>query len=187
MLVRAWDRLTLAAVPSAACCARAFTTTILRWWGATQVLDDALLVVSELVTNAVTATGPDTPDPKWSDVKAEHVLGVQLRVVDMHLYVEVWDRSTEVPKIREQAAEAEGGRGLLLVEALAKNWGTFRPPAGGKIVWVELALFKPPMLTTEVPPLQQRLPRNVRAPEGKAKTQIETALMQRVLDGLRKL
>ncbi|MDQ1039925.1 anti-sigma regulatory factor (Ser/Thr protein kinase) [Streptomyces sp. V3I8] len=187
MWLHVWDRLTLAAVPSAASCARALTTALLRWWGSPQVLDDALLVVSELVTNAVNATGPDTSDPKWSDVKAEHVLGVQLRLVDMSLFIEVWDRSLAAPEMREQSAEAESGRGLLLVEALAKNWGTFRPPAGGKIMWAELALTEPPTFATKMLPLQRRSPRTGRTPQGRVKEQIETALMQRVLDGLHKL
>ncbi|MFD7284962.1 ATP-binding protein [Streptomyces sp. NPDC059863] len=186
-LLRAWDRLTLTAVPSAVSCARAFAKFTLRWWDATHVMDDALLVVSELVTNAVTATGPKTTTPTWTDIKAEHILGVQLRVVDMHLYVEVWDRSDEVPGTKHPTADAEDGRGLLLVEALTKRWGTSRPPVGGKIVWAELALSKPPTLTVDVPPLPHRLPAHVRVPEGKAKDAVATALMQRVLEGLRNL
>ncbi|MFC8829034.1 ATP-binding protein [Streptomyces sp. NPDC057137] len=186
-LLRAWDRLTLAAVPSAASCARAFATHTLRWWDATHVMDDTLLVVSELVTNAVTATGPKTTTPTWTDVKAEHILGVQLRVVDMYLYVEVWDRSGEVPGTKHPTADAEDGRGLLLVEALTKRWGTSRPPAGGKVVWAELELSTPPTLTVDVPPLPHRVPAHVRVPEGAAKQTVDTALMQRILEGLHNL
>ncbi|MYV55480.1 ATP-binding protein [Streptomyces sp. SID3212] len=185
--LRGWDRLTLAAVPTAACCARTFTKCTLRWWEATDVMDDALLIISELVTNAVKATGPNTPDPTWSDVRAEHVLGVQLRVVDMNLYVEVWDRAGEIPTPKAPSADDEGGRGLLLVQSLTRRWGTFRPPAGGKIVWAELPLTKAPDLTPQTPPLPHRVPSEARAPEGKTKTQVETALMERVLEGLRRL
>lgn len=59
--------------------------------------------------------------------------------------------------------------------------------AGGKIVWAELPLAKAPDLTPETPPLPHRVPSDIRAPEGKAKEQVETALMERVLEGLRRL
>ncbi|MFE9293727.1 ATP-binding protein [Streptomyces niveus] len=186
-LPRAWDRLTLAAVPSAASCARSFARYTLRWWDVTHVMDDALLVVSELVTNAVKMNGPKTPEQKWSDVKAEHFLGVQIRIVDMNLYVEVWDGGNEVPATKTPAADDEGGRGLLLVQSLARRWGTFRPSAGGKIVWAELPLIKAAALTPEVPPLPHRVPGDVRGPEGNTKELVETALMEQVLEGLRRM
>ncbi|MFD3488796.1 ATP-binding protein [Streptomyces sp. NPDC058665] len=185
--MRAWDRLMLAAVPSAASCARAFAKYTLRWWDATHVMDDALLVVSELVTNAVTATGPKTTTPTWTDVKAEHILGVQLRVVDMHLYVEVWDRSRELPGTKHPTVDVENGRGLLLVEALTKRWGTSQSSAGGKVVWAEWELSTPPTLTVDVPPVPHRVPGHVRVPEGAAKDTVDIALMERVLEGLRNL
>ena len=37
-------------------------------------------------------------------------------------------------------AEAEAGRGLLLVERLSRAWGVYRPPEGGKVVWCVLSL-----------------------------------------------
>ncbi|MFJ1596892.1 ATP-binding protein [Streptomyces sp. NPDC088261] len=178
--LRAWDRLTLAAVPSAVCCARTFTKCTLRWWDATDVMDDALLIISELVTNAVKATGPNTPDPKWSDVKAEHVLGVQLRVVDMNLYVEVWDRAGEIPRPRHRQQTTRVD--------VASCWSSRSPEGGapsarrrgGKIVWAELPLTKAPDLTPETP----RSPTACRAkpapPRPRKKTQVETALMERV-------
>lgn len=147
--------------------------------------DDALLVVSELVTNAVKATGPKTPEPKWTDVTAEHIFGVQLRVEGLSLYVEVWDAGREVLAARTPAPDDEGGRGLLLVQTVATRWGTYRPAAGGKIVWAELGLSSEPVLATRVLPL--RVPEQLRVPPGKAKERVETALMQRVLDGLRAL
>ncbi|MFC8826677.1 ATP-binding protein [Streptomyces sp. NPDC057137] len=184
-LLRAWDRLTLVALPTAVSCARAFAACTLRWWGAAHVMDDALLVVSELVTNAVKATGPRTPTPTWTDVTAQHILGVQLRVDGLSLYVEVWDSGREVIAAGAPTLDDEGGRGLLIVQTLATRWGTYRPPAGGKIVWAELALSAEPALARRVLPL--RVPPHIRVPVGKAKEQVETALMQRVLDGLRAL
>lgn len=180
-LPRAWDRLTLVALPTAVSCARAFATCTLRWWGVTHITDDALLIVSELVTNAVKAAGP----PRQADVTAEHILGVQLRLDGPRLYVEVWDSGHETLTARTPTPDDEGGRGLLLVQTLATRWGTYRPPAGGKVVWAELALSREPTLTTRVLPL--RVPPHIRVPAGKAREQVESALMQRVLDGLRRL
>lgn len=40
----------------------------------------------------------------------------------------------------DQGLDAEGGRGLFLVGALATRWDVRHPPRGGKVVWVELAL-----------------------------------------------
>ncbi|MGW8451128.1 ATP-binding protein [Streptomyces niveus] len=180
-LRRAWDRLTLIALPTAVSCARAFASRTLRRWGATHVMDDALLIVSELVTNAVKAAGP----PRRADITAEHVFGVQLRLDGTSLYVEVWDSGHETLTARTPAPDDEGGRGLLLVQTLATRWGTCRPPAGGKIVWAELTLSREPTLTTRTLPL--RVPPPIRVPTGKAREQVESALMQRVLDGLRRL
>lgn len=59
------DQLDLAALPTAVSCSRVFTKLTLTKWGATSIVDDAPLVVSELVTNAVRATGITDPHPRW--------------------------------------------------------------------------------------------------------------------------
>ena len=51
--------------------------------------------------------------------------------------VEVCDGSAIVPAVRQPVADAEHGRGLLIVEALSLRWGVDRT-AGGKRVWVEV-------------------------------------------------
>jgi anti-sigma regulatory factor (Ser/Thr protein kinase) len=53
------------------------------------------------------------------------------------LRIEVWDTSSRPPLRRTAADEDEGGRGLLLVQALSKEWGCDVLNAGGKIVWCE--------------------------------------------------
>lgn len=63
MSVRCEDRLQLAAVASAAGCARTFTRLTLARWGASDFVEDALLIVSELVTNAVNASAITEPEP----------------------------------------------------------------------------------------------------------------------------
>ena len=90
------------------------------------VLDSALLVVSELVTNANRYGGDGR---------------CQVRVVLEHgrFRIEVIDSSPVRPAdvLAPAGADAEGGRGLLVVNALARRWGS-GPHRLGKCVWAEL-------------------------------------------------
>ncbi|MEU8625461.1 ATP-binding protein [Streptomyces sp. NPDC048669] len=176
-----------AAMLTAVGCSRMFIRHVLRDWNLSDHIDAAELVVSELVTNAVKSTGLTDTEPKWADIKAHHIVGVQLRVIDTSLYVEVWDRSPVNPVKQPQADDSEGGRGLFLIEALSRRWGIHRPPAGGKIVWAELELSNLTLPTGDHPRLPHRVPTAVRAPEGRAREMATTALMERVLVGLRSL
>ena len=93
------------------------------------LLETALLLTSELVTNAVKYGGP-------------HIVLTVRDEPDL-LRVEVHDDGPRVPRLGTAASHALGGRGLLLVESLAHAWGTSmrggdRP---GKSVW--FALRKP--------------------------------------------
>ncbi|MBG0850670.1 SpoIIE family protein phosphatase [Streptomyces spinoverrucosus] len=113
-------------VPEAVGHARRFTRRTLRAWGVTTQRDAVLLVVSELVTNALVHT--DGP------------VRLDLTLVDSRLRVAVADTSPRSPvKPTRIGWEATGGRGLLLVEAMSAAWGTV-PVSGGKQVWSELAL-----------------------------------------------
>jgi len=88
-------------------------------------VDDLRLVVSELVSNAVNAT-------------AEGLL-VLLELHRGYARVEVVDGSSELPRIGRPGPTESHGRGLLLVAALASEWGVdARPP--GKAVWARLAI-----------------------------------------------
>ena len=52
----------------------------------------------------------------------------------------VWDASPRPPaQAADPGADAEGGRGLLLVEALSERWGHFGYDGDGKVVWALLA------------------------------------------------
>lgn len=92
---------------------------------APDMLDTALLLVSEVVTNAV-------------------VHGRGRAVLDVHLApsglrVGVTDDSPAAPEVQHlEGTLAEGGRGMLLVEELAARWGVDPTPDGGKRVWFEL-------------------------------------------------
>lgn len=85
-----------------------FIRGTLQRWRVPTCIDAAELVVSELVTNAIEATGITDPQPKWTEVTDEYVIGVQLRIVDARLYIEVWDRSTDTPVRKHPDYDAEG-------------------------------------------------------------------------------
>lgn len=51
------------------------------------------------------------------------------------LVICVWDGHDDMPVRKDAAVDAEGGRGLMLVESLSKEWGVYRETAG-KVVWV---------------------------------------------------
>ncbi|MFG2357084.1 SpoIIE family protein phosphatase [Streptomyces sp. NPDC048521] len=112
-------------VPEAVRHARRFTRRTLRTWGASRdTLDAALLVVSELVTNALVHTGGP--------------VRLDLSLVNHRLRLAVADSSPRSPvKPASIGWEATGGRGILLVEAVSAAWGTI-PVSGGKQVWADL-------------------------------------------------
>ena len=90
---------------------------------ADDVRDTVALLVSEVATNALVHGTGD----------------VQVRVARRGpvLRVEVADGSTQAPLPRSADPDAEGGRGLALVDALASDWGT-EVTGTGKTVWFEL-------------------------------------------------
>ncbi|MFF7489003.1 SpoIIE family protein phosphatase [Streptomyces luteogriseus] len=113
-------------VPQAVGHARRFARRTLRSWGVAVDRDAALLVVSELVTNAL--------------VHTDDKVRMDLTLVNNRLRIAVADASPRSP-VRPASIgwEATGGRGILLVEALSATWGTL-PVSGGKQVWAELVL-----------------------------------------------
>lgn len=129
----------LVAVPSAVSCARAFLRLVVTQWGAGAQVEDAELVLSELVTNAVRATRAGRPAPGWPAPAADDLIRVGLGITGGGLYVGVWDRSRDFPVVRRPDDGDEGGRGLHLVDALAQEWGTTLSRAGGKVVWATLS------------------------------------------------
>jgi anti-sigma regulatory factor (Ser/Thr protein kinase) len=90
-----------------------------------ELLADAELLVSELVTNAI-------------DAKATWV-EVTVLVHETLVRLEVRDDAAGLPKPTSPEAGSRRGRGLLIVEELATAWG-FDSEADRKCVWVEFAL-----------------------------------------------
>jgi anti-sigma regulatory factor (Ser/Thr protein kinase) len=118
-------RIPLAAGPTAAAAARRLVRAAICAWDAPVDAPVAVLLTSELVTNAIThETG-------------ESVMLVITCVCDQ-LRVVVHDSSRSVPVPVDAAANAEAGRGLMLVASLAADWGYYRTSAG-KAVYFTLA------------------------------------------------
>ncbi|WP_436535882.1 ATP-binding protein [Actinoplanes sp. HUAS TT8] len=103
--------------------ARTAARSALRLWGFTNTdwLNDATLVITELVTNAIRHGGG--------------LLALDLRAVRGQVTVSVTDRTRVRPHRRR--ADLTGGRGLSIIDALSRAWGV-RPNHAGKCVWVLL-------------------------------------------------
>ncbi|MGZ8766185.1 MAG: ATP-binding protein [Acidimicrobiia bacterium] len=105
--------------------ARRFVGAVLRRWQTdSATVEDAQLLVSELVTNAV--------------VHASSEVRLSVSVRGERLRVEVADRDSRLPRMRAVESESTEGRGLGIVDGVADAWGSDSRP-GGKAVWFELA------------------------------------------------
>ncbi|WP_344669378.1 ATP-binding protein [Catenulispora yoronensis] len=170
----------LAAVATAVGCSRLFVASTLKQWRLDRLIDDAELIASELVTNAVKQTGITRPSPRFTELTDLAMLQVRLAVLRHGLVVEVWDRDTTAPSVSNFEDLDESGRGLFIVQTLAKRWSFYRPEGGGKWVWAEL----------EIPRLPGPLPQR-RKTKGSSvtpvKVETDIALITRVRDGLRSL
>jgi anti-sigma regulatory factor (Ser/Thr protein kinase) len=104
--------------------ARRFVRRELETWGAVDLVDSAVLMTSELVTNAVMhAGGP---------------ISVSATYLDATLHVEVHDTDqNRVPDLPSPSAADKTGRGLHIVGLLADRWAITSTP-DGKTIWFEL-------------------------------------------------
>jgi hypothetical protein len=122
-------RTTLAPLPESIKAAREFTTAALRGWQLDALIEDAVMVASELVTNAMRHAGglmDSTMDPR---------LELAWYYETSRLMCVVTDWSPQPPVPLPADSDAEAGRGLQIVAALAAGWGWTRPSAHGKAVW----------------------------------------------------
>jgi anti-sigma regulatory factor (Ser/Thr protein kinase) len=127
--------------PAAIGVARTLTDMRLRKWDYLNILDDALLIVAELVTNAA----DETPSQE---------IVFQLNQNAHGITIAVWDSSPRMPEpqpiveldledldLSEENFDNNGGWGLHLVRSLATTCGVTRDPEhGGKWVWAKIAL-----------------------------------------------
>ena len=130
----AWDRsdyLELGSFETAPGSARGHVANVLLEWRLGRLADSMRLVVSELVTNSVLATGAVSWSAKRPPVRV-WTLGGSSSVL-----VLVWDAVDGAPVRREAGEADESGRGLAIVDALSARWDFYRPaaPFGGKVTW----------------------------------------------------
>jgi anti-sigma regulatory factor (Ser/Thr protein kinase) len=125
--------LPLAALPTAPGVARGHVRSVAREWGLAGLAETAALLASELVTNAVQASD------RLETTAGLRVIRLQVSSDGTALVIHVWDACEEMPVRQDAGPDAVGGRGLLLVETLGKDWGAYRQ-ARGKVVWVLINL-----------------------------------------------
>jgi anti-sigma regulatory factor (Ser/Thr protein kinase) len=132
--------LDLDALPNAPHWARALTRSSLRAWRLwPEAIDTAELLVSELVTNSVKACGTDIRNMTYPELADVERVSLTLRHLPGRVIVEVFDSDQRPPLPTDAGDEDESGRGLMLVEALSKEWGYFFTPAGGKVIYFILS------------------------------------------------
>ncbi|MEV5313937.1 SpoIIE family protein phosphatase [Streptomyces sp. NPDC052610] len=123
--------------------ARSFVRDTLQGWGYADIVDDAVVLTSELVTNAVVHAGTA------ADVLCLRTgEGVRIEVSDRYPEREVPLQSAAV---NMGSPDREGGRGLQLCAALAGRWGVEYTPTH-KNVWFQLALPERPVGTRAAGP-----------------------------------
>ncbi|WP_306189865.1 SpoIIE family protein phosphatase [Streptomyces sp. MK5] len=124
--------------------ARSFVRDTLQGWGFGDIVDDAVVLTSELVTNAVVhaGTAADVVCLRSDD-------GVRIEVADRYPEREVPLQSAAV---NMGSPDREGGRGLQLCAALAARWGVEYTPTH-KNVWFQLDLPERPVGTRAAGPV----------------------------------
>jgi hypothetical protein len=118
-------RVRLTRKPAAAAEARSQIRVAIRDWKVPVDPDIAILLASDLVTNAITQGNGET-------------LTLAIRCSRGHLRIDVYDQSRSLPLGMNEPAGTDAGRGLVLVAALSTEWGSFRTPAG-KAMYFTLA------------------------------------------------
>jgi len=118
-------RIPLTAGPAAAAEARKQIRAAIWAWDVRVDPDVAVLLTSELVTNAISHETGGT-------------VMLAITCSQGELRLDVHDTSCSLPVVMEAAADAETGRGLMLVATLATEWGFYRTPRG-KAVYFTLS------------------------------------------------
>ncbi|RJL20196.1 ATP-binding protein [Bailinhaonella thermotolerans] len=133
--------------PAAVAEVRRFVAEPLRRYGFGTRLDDALLCVSELATNAIkhTTSGHST---FVVALDVDDAGGARVSVVDQG--------AAGVPVVQVPSSDAEGGRGLLLVNVLADGVGHAMVPGGRQATW--FALRRPPEPPEPLAPARTEIP-----------------------------
>lgn len=130
--------LPLPADASAPAAARRHSREVLRRWQLRELIEPTLLVVSELVTNAVRHGRPP--------------VRLRLRGGERDVRVEVQDAYPTLGADAATGKDAESGRGLEIVKALASSCGIEPVPEDGKVAWAQLNAESSEEPTGQSPP-----------------------------------
>lgn len=118
---------TLVCEPASARRARLLVSAAMNAWGISEMSAAGVQIVTELVSNAVEHT------------RCRSVRVLVTRTTDHRVRIAVADTCRDTPEMDRPGGDAEGGRGLFLVDALSSRWGYDRNP-WGKVVWAELEM-----------------------------------------------
>lgn len=113
--------LTLPSVPRSVAEARRFAVSVCAESGLASLCDTVALLVSEVATNALVHGSGD--------------VRVHIAPHGNRLHLEVSDDCDATPVLTDAGPDAEGGRGMALLDALASDWGVRRDEPVGKTVW----------------------------------------------------
>ncbi|MBW5421780.1 ATP-binding protein [Streptomyces sp. BG9H] len=116
---------TMPCVPESARRARLLVSAALSAWDIGELAGDGVQIVAELVGNAIDHT------------RCRVVRVLVTRSTAGVVRIGVADNCGEAPEMGDPDGNSEGGRGLLLVDALSRRWGYDRK-RWGKVVWAEL-------------------------------------------------
>lgn len=109
--------------------ARSLVRSTLDGWTDDDRIDDIVLCVSELVTNAV--------------VHAASSPRIMVHVRPAVIHVEVSDASGVLPVEKAAGPADTSGRGMSILSGFTDRWGSLRRSGGGKTVWFEVARTRP--------------------------------------------
>ncbi len=115
--------------------ARRAVRRTLAYWGLDEMTEDAMLLVSELVGNAVCHARHGL------DGTGAPALVLSLTCAGSALRIEVRDTDPRPPQPRAPGSQDESGFGFVIVDSLARCWGVYQAEPG-KAVWAELAISR---------------------------------------------
>jgi hypothetical protein len=139
--IRRTDQTYLPALRTSAALSRLFVRGVCSYWQCDEACTGtAELLVSELVSNAIVASGVTRFCTVGSSAST-HIKLIGLRLLELadSVVIEVWDTSRQQPLLIEPSEDQEDGRGLQLVDALSIRWRHYDASMGGKVVWCQLA------------------------------------------------
>ena len=114
--------------PASVAAARRRVRTLLEHAGRLDLIEPTVLLVSEIVTNALLHAGTE--------------ITLAATLSEAGVRVEVGDGNTHLPSRRRYAATAGTGRGLMMLESMVDDWGVHRHP-DGKVVWFDVSSVGP--------------------------------------------